>query len=217
MLWNGIRYGLSVVILSTAMLGCVTYPTPEGRFNLVELIQQADAKAEDLVGSGNVDGAIELLGEVAESNPSRKEPWIKLAKIYFDSKDYGNAIVAADEALKRDDADQMAKGVRVVAGLRVAAQSLADLRNDANLQGSARTEAMSLAAVLRSTLGEDVLVPPASAKDSKAASSEAGNTRKLPPARSVSSSPPRSAVVSAPMQRPEAKPALNGDPFSVLK
>ncbi|WYX08968.1 hypothetical protein WJ978_25280 [Achromobacter xylosoxidans] len=97
--------------------------------------------------------------EIAQRNPSRGEPWSYIAKIRFDEQKYGEAIVAADEALNRDSNDFTAKTVRAVGGLRVAMQSLADLRADALLAGNARSDAVALAAAMRETLGQDVLFP----------------------------------------------------------
>ncbi|MEW5787872.1 MAG: tetratricopeptide repeat protein [Pseudomonadota bacterium] len=155
------------------------------------------------MGSGNVERAIDLLGEVADDHPSSKEPWVKLAKIHFDAQDYGNAIVAADEALQRDNGDQVAKGIRVVAGLRVAAQSLNDLRNDADLKGTARADAVTLANLLREALGEEVLVPSANRVAKNTGEGLAGPRKQR--ARVAGDYPVR------------REPVSSGDPFSVLK
>ncbi|WP_231570397.1 hypothetical protein [Achromobacter sp. RTa] len=113
---------------------------------------------ETLATKGN-DQAVAEFEEIAQLNPSRGAPWSYIAKIRFDEQKYGEAIVAADEALNRDPEDFTAKTVRAVGGLRVAMQSLADLRADALLAGNARTDAVALAAAMRETLGQDVLFP----------------------------------------------------------
>jgi tetratricopeptide (TPR) repeat protein len=197
---------LSVIFMVTGLYGCAG---SGGSISLGEesvVLVNTSLKADELVSGGNVERAIDLLGDAAEANPSRKEPWVKLAKIHFDARDYGNAIVAADEALQRDNTDQVAKGIRVVSGLRVATQSLADLRGDVNLKGSARADAISLASMLRETLGEEVLVPSASSANKSAG--EAGSVKKKPRIRVVGEYPVRSQPV---------EPAVSGDPFSVLK
>ncbi|WYX25653.1 hypothetical protein WJ969_08020 [Achromobacter xylosoxidans] len=111
--------------------------------------------------------------EIAQRNPSRGEPWSYIAKIRFDEQKYGEAIVAADEALNRDSNDFTAKTVRAVGGLRVAMQSLADLRADALLAGNARSDAVALAAAMRETLGQDVLFPEAAARRRHAPAAQA--------------------------------------------
>ncbi|MBW8834074.1 MAG: hypothetical protein JF605_02805, partial [Burkholderia sp.] len=73
---------------------------------------------------------------------------------------YGQAIVAAQEALQRDQTDRQAKSVLAVAGLRVAKQSLGELRQDASLAGDAKSDAQALAKQLRDTLVEATLFPP---------------------------------------------------------
>lgn len=94
--------------------------------------------------------------QAATINPTRAEPWLKLANLNFYQKNYGRAIVGAREALKRNPNLDDARSILTAAGLRVAIQSL-DQLNGAELQGPAREEAKNLAAKMRSVLGEDVL------------------------------------------------------------
>ncbi|KAA3653749.1 MAG: tetratricopeptide repeat protein [Proteobacteria bacterium] len=176
-------------------------------------MEVSGVKVDALLGEQKLDEAVGLLTKMADDNPARKEPWVRMARMYFDAENYGNAIVAADEALQRDSADRTAKGLRAVSGLRVATQSLAELRDDANLKGSARADAVSLANVLRETLGEDVLVPPLSPEMQRKQAEE--NEAKARSSRRVRRTPVKAAA--APPPRPAAVPAVNGDPFSVLK
>lgn len=203
---KGVPWGLSVIFMVAGLVGCAGSGGSVALGEESVALVKTSLKADELVSGGNVERAIDLLGDAAEANPSRKEPWVKLAKIHFDARDYGNAIVAADEALQRDNTDQVAKGIRVVSGLRVATQSLADLRGDVNLKGSARADAISLASMLRETLGEEVLVPSASPTSKNAG--EGGSVQKRP----------RNRVVGEyPVRRQPAEPVVSGDPFSVLK
>ncbi|MGE8666313.1 MAG: tetratricopeptide repeat protein [Achromobacter mucicolens] len=117
------------------------------------------AEAEKALEQKSADQAVAQFEEIAVRNPSKGLPWSYIAKIRFDEQKYGQAIVAADEALSRDPDDFVAKSVRAVGGLRVAMQSLADLRADALLAGNARADAVALAAAMRETLGQDVLFP----------------------------------------------------------
>lgn len=137
------------------MAGCAATNKPQTDAEYKQSIAQA---TETLANKGG-DEAVAQFQEIAQRNPSRGEPWSYIAKIRFDEQKYGEAIVAADEALNRDSNDFTAKTVRAVGGLRVAMQSLADLRADALLAGNARTDAVALAAAMRETLGQDVLFP----------------------------------------------------------
>lgn len=137
------------------MAGCATTNKPQTDAEYKQSITQA---TETLANKGG-DEAVAQFQEIAQRNPSRGEPWSYIAKIRFDEQKYGEAIVAADEALNRDSNDFTAKTVRAVGGLRVAMQSLADLRADALLAGNARNDAVALAAAMRETLGQDVLFP----------------------------------------------------------
>lgn len=178
------------------------------RASAAAALQKNDEKVDALLAKGKTDDAVELLRQATEKYPENKEPWNRLAKMYFDDGDYGQAIEAADEVLERDETDQQAKVIRAVSGLRVASQSLIDLRNDANLQGSARADAVSLVKVLRETLGEDVLLPTdkAHARDNEK-SKKTRYKKKQYMHRSVAEEKKEANTV----------PAVNGDPFSVLR
>jgi len=136
------------------MAGCASVkPQSETEY------KQSMAEAEKALEQKSADQAVAQFEEIAVRNPSKGLPWSYIAKIRFDEQKYGQAIVAADEALSRDPDDFVAKSVRAVGGLRVAMQSLADLRADALLAGNARSDAVALAAAMRETLGQDVLFP----------------------------------------------------------
>lgn len=204
-------FGLLVL---AGLQGCATQPVPLTQEGFAAVMAQSGEKVDALMGEKKLDEAVRVLAKLAEENPAQKAPWVRMARIQFDAENYGGAIVAADEALQRDSTDRTAKGLRAVSGLRVATQSLAELRDDVNLKGSARADAVSLAKVLRETLGEDVLVPPMSdearreQEEQEAKEARAKARRKIRRVPVTSSpTPPRQAPV----------PALNGDPFSVLK
>src|SRR6201996_2510125 len=150
---------LSGVVLACGVIaGCATQgnnvaTTPEA-FNK----QLADA--DTVAKGGDQDRAIALYQQLSKSDPTREEPWSRIAQIQFTQGHYGQAIVAAQEALQRDQTDRQAKSVLAVAGLRVATQSLGELRQDAALAGDAKSDAQALARQLRDTLGEATLFPP---------------------------------------------------------
>ena len=194
-----------------------------------EAFNKALADADTLSKGGNQDQAIAAYQKLAAADPTREEPWSRIAQIQFQQQHYGQAIVAAQEALQRDQTDRAAKSVLAVAGLRVATQSLGELRQDASLQGDAKTDAQALAKELRDTLGEDALFPPdQSAKAPvkkkryvrhvvKAApkSTEVADKAADTAAAAVTAAP---AAPAAPAATAPAKAAGNGaDPFSALR
>jgi tetratricopeptide (TPR) repeat protein len=210
------------------MAGCATQgnnvaTTPEA-FNK----QLADA--DTVAKGGDQDRAIALYQQLSKSDPTREEPWSRMAQIQFTQGHYGQAIVDAQEALQRDQTDRQAKSVLAVAGLRVATQSLGELRQDASLAGDAKTDAQALAKELRDTLGEATLFPPDDsdkpvvkkkyvrrvAKKPEAASGGAATTAAAPAA-------PATPALSAPAPAAPAAPARAAqsggasDPFSALR
>ncbi|KGC18164.1 tetratricopeptide repeat family protein [Burkholderia gladioli] len=203
--------------------GCATQPpappTPEA-FN--KSLDDADAVAK----AGDQDKAIGLYQQLAKSDPTREEPWARIAQIQFQQGHYGQAIVAAQEALQRDNSDRQSKSVLAVAGLRIATESLGELRQDASLAGDAKSDAQALAKQLRDTLGEDALFPPEqqaqkpAVKRHKIYRKRAAAAPAQAPA--ADSSAPAPAAPAAPAPAP-AKPAAaapakgGGDPFSALR
>lgn len=163
---------LSLTIIlgwALAISGCATKNAPMSQEEFSTALAQSSANADVLLEKGQREDAVKVLEDLAKKNPGRKDPWVRMAKIHFDGENYAQAIVAAEEALQRDNTDRTAKSIRAVGGLRVAAQSLTDLRGDVELKGDARSDAVGLAKVMRDTLGEEVLVPPEEPKKKKAA------------------------------------------------
>ncbi|AVJ30862.1 hypothetical protein CLM73_04125 [Achromobacter spanius] len=200
------------------MAGCATVkPQSDAEY------KQSLADAEKTLAQKDADLAVAQFEEIAQRNPSKGEPWSYIAKIRFDQQKYGQAIVAADETLSRDPDDFVAKTVRAVGGLRVAMQSLADVRADALLAGNARPDAVALAEAMRETLGQDVLFPegrrppprprqpskvdPAPAAGSPAAGSPAAGS----PAASPAAAPTSQQPASPPAQQPNRAPNPFGD------
>lgn len=205
------RLIFSVTLCATVFLcGCATAPSASSDEQFSELMMQTEIRVSESIENGNKDEAVRIVSELVAANPGRKEPWIRIAKIHFDATDYAEAIVAADEALKIDNSDRTAKSIRAVSGLRVAAQSLADLRNDAELKGNARADAAGLAMTMRDILGEDVLVPPAELEARK---------RREARARREAAIASRHKSVRAEPQQParETQATATGNPFGNLK
>jgi tetratricopeptide (TPR) repeat protein len=203
------------------MAGCTTpantlSASPDA-FN--KALADADAQSK----AGNQDDALQAYQKLAAADPTREEPWSRIAQIQFQQQHYGQAIVAAQEALQRDQTDRGAKSVLAVAGLRVATESLGELRQDASLQGDAKSDAQALAKQLRDTLGEDSLFPPEQkkvsgkkpryikrvAKPVAAKTQEAADT-----AATTSTTPPTGAATSTTSGKATGNAA---DPFSALR
>jgi hypothetical protein len=148
-----------VAISSLVLLGACssTKEPPAGkvRVGLPQLMAQG-AAAEN---KGLKVAALRSYEETAQLYPASKLPWLRIAHVQFHSENYGEAIVAAQQVVARDDSDKVARSILSVSGLRVAAKAVADLSKNRALVGSVRTEAQELAIVLRESLRENVLVP----------------------------------------------------------
>lgn len=124
-------------------------------------LERALADADVALASGQTDKAQGILKSAAASYPANKTPWLQIAQLKFDRAIYGEAILNAQEALQRDPTDKLGNSIIAVSGLRLSTKALADLSQQNNLTGSLRSEAQDLARLLRTSLGEEVLVPSA--------------------------------------------------------
>ncbi|MEX3927601.1 tetratricopeptide repeat protein [Paraburkholderia sp. BR10936] len=225
---NRVISRLSGVVLACGVIaGCATQD-----HNLAaspDAFNKALADADTAAKGGDQDRAIALYQKLAAADPTREEPWSRIAQIQFQQQHYGQAIVAAQEALQRDQTDRAAKSVLAVAGLRVATQSLGELRQDASLQGDAKSDAQALAKQLRDTLGEDSLFPPEQADKPALKKRRIVRHVQKPAAKPVETaeaapSAPAATAAAAPAPAPAkaapAKAAASGgasDPFSALR
>jgi tetratricopeptide (TPR) repeat protein len=142
-------------------------------------LERALADAGTAQAAGQNDKAQTILKTAAANYPADKTPWLHLAQIKFDRASYGEAIMNALEALQRDPTDKLGNSIVAVSGLRLSTKALADLSQQNNLNGSLRSEAQDLAKLLRTSLGEDVLVPvanPAPRKPAPAPAKKAAAT-----------------------------------------
>lgn len=131
-------------------------------------LERALAEADTAVAAGQADKAQALLKTAASTYPADKQPWLHLAQMKFDRASYGEAITNALEALQRDPNDKLGNSIVAVSGLRLSTKALADLSQQNSLNGSLRSEAQDLARLLRTSLGEEVLVPSAGAATRRA-------------------------------------------------
>jgi tetratricopeptide (TPR) repeat protein len=220
-----------VVLACGVMAGCATQGN--NTVTTPEAFNKSLADADTVAKSGDQDRAIALYQALSKTDPTREEPWSRIAQIQFTQGHYGQAIVAAQEALQRDQTDRQAKSVLAVAGLRVATQSLGELRQDASLAGDAKTDAQALAKELRDTLGEATLFPPDdSDKPAVKKKRYVKRVAKKPDGTDVASSSAAATTVAAPgapatppaaPAAPAAQPARAAqsggasDPFSALR
>jgi tetratricopeptide (TPR) repeat protein len=205
---RGVCHGLSNVTLAVllcALSACSTAPKqPEaGSAAAAEKMTESLNAADKAQKLGKTEDALAELDTAIKVDPASKQPWLRKAQIYFDARQYGQAITAAQETLQRDTTDLTAKSILAVSGLRVSAQALEQLRKANEVNGSARTEAESVAKLIREALGEPILVPPVAA----ASGAETKPNVRATAVRRVS--PPRPmATASAPVVVSAAKPPV---------
>lgn len=197
--------------------GCTTLQSGSELPDSAKLMQEGT----QLLDQGQKEKGLAMLSAAARANPASAEPWAKTSQAQFDSENYPAAIVAADEAQKRDPTRKETKAIAVVASLRVAVRALADMREDSALRGNTRSEAERLARMLRETLGQDVLVPVPQAEDSRAGPRRSGPSVQTPTGSASPSRTPKRGE-SAPPKPGATQPtqvSSGGDtnPFSVLK
>lgn len=185
---------IPAVACAALLAACGTTGGGAGAAAKVASVATTMADADAAVAAGQADKAYTLLKGAAQAFPTDKTPWVRMAQMRFDAKDYGEAIVNAQEALERDPDDTLAHSIAAVSGLRVTSKALNDLTRKNKLDGDVKTEAQGLAKLLRSSLGEDALVP----------------TKSKPPARTRSSA-------STAQQPPAKNTVSSSDPFGDLK
>lgn len=188
---------IAVLIGAATLAGCATESQLQRSENFVQQsLESMMADADRAAALGQHDKTQAVLKAAAASYPAEKAPWLQMAQMRFDRGNYSDAIVQAQEALQRDPADKQAHSIIAVSGLRLSTRSLAELSQQSNLGGPVRSEAQELARMLRTTLGEEVLVPVAGAGK---ASRKTAPSIKLPAARTTPT------------------PATAADPFGALK
>jgi len=156
---------VAACVLASGLLflgACASAPKPA---SLIKPPSYAElmASAEDAHRKGGVVEAMGFYEKATKADPSKKQPWARIAQAQFDARNYGSAIAAAQEVLQRDTTDVTAKSIMAVSGLRVSANALEQLRLANALGGSTRDEAQALARIMRDALGESILPPPVAA------------------------------------------------------
>jgi hypothetical protein len=165
------------------------------------------ASAEEAHRKGGVVEAMGFYERAAKADPSKKQPWVRIAQAQFDARNYGSAITASQEVLLRDTSDVTAKSIMAVSGLRVSAYALDQLRMANAVGGNTREEAQSLARIMRDSLGESIL-PPAVPSTTVA---------DKPAVRPVAAPQPPVRRPAAAASIPAATPEPKRNPFDALK
>ena len=183
------------------------------------------ARGDAAIQEGDHTKARDAWRSAARDYPTAKQPWLKLSEDYFNAADYGNAVLAAQEALQRDPRDRLANSVLAVSGLRLTAGSLAALRDDGAYAVGSRDEAVAVTHSLREALGEPVLVPPPDtsvshrhvAKPTKTAAHAAAASDGAAAAPVPAPAPVAVAPAPAPAPRTASATPAGGNPLDKLK
>lgn len=210
-------FGMFGLLLVLLVGGCAT--NGGGGDSVKNSVDALLKNAEAELAAGQHDKAINILNDAAKEHPTSPMPWLKMANIWFEKGNYPSAILAASEVVQRDSGNQEAKSLLVVAGLRVAAGAVTELRPTSSVNMATRVEAENLTNSLRSALGEKVLVPGAETKSGNPSSRP---RVKATLSRSASVAAPAGATVPAGMTTTAAaKQAVpsagSADPFKSLK
>lgn len=186
---------------------------PDAKGVIPERIVESLAAADKAQKLGKTSSALEELDDAIRVEPSSKLPWLRKAQIHFDARQYGQAITSAQEVLQRDAHDLTAKSILAVSGLRVSAQALEQLRQANEVSGSARSEAESVARIIREALGEPILMGAGKSTEgqrpaSRAVSRPAANKPVVAGTSAiVQGTPARTAVAVPPSRAGAAAPA----------
>jgi Tfp pilus assembly protein PilF len=180
---------------------------------LADKVAERVAAADKAHAQGKTDQAFDELEAASDLDPASKLPWLRRAQIHFDAHLYGHAITEAQEVLQRDNTDLTAQSILAVSGLRVSADALDQLRKMDEVKGSTRSEAESVAKIIRDALGEPILLPPTAAGHAEKTDSKGKSSRSN---RSSASS----ANVPSPSAKPATQPAATSgrsNPFGALQ
>lgn len=198
------------------MGGCAAVPPPEATpapvvASLEEWLSRGDAARKD----GLHEAARSAYREGAKSYPADKQPWLRLADDYFNVGDYGNAVLAAQEAIQRDPRDNAAHSVLAVSGLRITAGSLTALREQSGYPVGSREEALDVTRRLREALNDPSLLPVVAAPAPAAPAPR--RARPPRPAANAGTAAAGSAAPKPSAVAPKAAAAPAGNPLDKLK
>jgi tetratricopeptide (TPR) repeat protein len=205
------------VACTLALSACATMDSELDQKKVKEMpVESVLSSADKAAAAGDNERAIALLDAGAKAYPASPLPWLKKAQLYFKAANYPSSILAAEEAIQRDPANEAAKSIALVSSLRIAVKYVSDLRALNDVKGDVKPDAEQLARRLRDTLNATVLVPTASPTANVAAEPAPKPVR--PAAASYRHAPAhRPAPAAVPASVPVAAPSEPSDPFSSLK
>lgn len=177
---------------------------------------------------------LDALKDAIKRDPDSADLRLKLAQAQFDEHNYPAAIEAANQAITMKAPGSEARSILFVSSMRLAMDTLAQIRSESQLNGSTRAEAEKLVKSLRETLGESVLLPPVTTpgKITPVAEPKADNPPVVtakPKDKKPTAPHSKKAEVSAadvlgkptatnkPTATPTAPTKPSGDPFGLLK
>ena len=162
---------------------------------MAQMLELADKARSE----GQVQRARDGYRQAAATYPTEHVPWVRIAQSHFEASDYGNAILAAEEAVQRSPSDQVALGILAVSGLRVSSRAVSNL-SEKQVLGDTRSQAETIVQTLRQVLGEPILVrqedPAATVagKPGQRQSATRGRRGRLQPASGPAASAPASSA-----------------------
>jgi predicted Zn-dependent protease len=187
-----------MIVGVVALAGCETLPKATDSKSTAAAGEQVFIDVDNAIAAKQEEKAYAMLKAAGDAHPVDKRPWVKMAQIRFNAGVYGEAITNAHEALERDPDDTVAHSIVAVSGLRVASKALSDLTRKNNLNSDVKSEAQDLAKLLRTSLGEPILI-------------KAENQRTVPMRTRQTSTASNTPAA-------EKKPAATkDDPFGALK
>ncbi|NHZ90039.1 hypothetical protein F2P45_13590 [Massilia sp. CCM 8733] len=150
--FSDFKYLCGVLACAAALTGCeTTKPViPKGPAPLAELLNQGTQAS----AAGRKEEAIGYWKQATAAYSGDKAPWANIAQSRYDSGQYGEAIVSAQEVLLRDPNDKAANTIIVSAGLRLANRALGDLSRQNALIGQVRADSQDQIRQLRDNMGD---------------------------------------------------------------
>ncbi|MES2320298.1 MAG: hypothetical protein V4631_22700 [Pseudomonadota bacterium] len=144
---------LAIAAFAATLSACSSTPVALPKPTLQDMLSQAN----QAVATGQKEKAVTLWQQTATAYPADKTPWVNIAQTRYESGQYGEAIVSAQEILVRDPSNTLANSIIATSGLRLSTRALGDLSRQNNLTGNVKTESQELAKLLRESLGENTL------------------------------------------------------------
>jgi tetratricopeptide (TPR) repeat protein len=153
--FSDFKYLCGVLACAAALTGCDTTakapPLPKGPAPLADLLSQGSQAA----ATGQKEQAISVWKQAGTAYPADKAPWANIAQSRYDSGQYGEAIVAAQEVLLRDPNDKAANTIIAIGGLRLSTRALGDLNRQNNMTPQLRADAQEMAKLLRENMSDN--------------------------------------------------------------